>query len=156
LAFSKTSSARGSDIPTDQPLSPHTLAIRVYYEDTDFSGFVYHASYLRFMERGRTELLRDLGLLQRDLALSDPAGATFFVVRAMQIDFRRPAHMDDLLSVETKLEAIGGASLTMAQEIRRDDALLLTARVTVALVSHGKPQRLPTPMREAFGRLLRG
>ncbi len=106
------------------------------------------------MERGRTELLRGSGLLQRDLALSDPAGATFFVVRAMQIDFRRPAHMDDLLSVETRLEAIGGASLTMAQEIRRDDELLLTARVTVALVSQGKPQRLPAPMREAFAHLL--
>jgi len=135
-------------------METHKLSIRVYYEDTDFSGFVYHASYLRFMERGRTELLRDLGLLQRDLALSDPAGATFFVVRAMQLDFRRSAHMDDLLSVETKLEAIGGASLSMAQEIRRDDALLLTARVTVALVSQGKPQRLPAPIREAFARLL--
>jgi acyl-CoA thioester hydrolase len=106
------------------------------------------------MERGRTELLRELGLLQRDLAASDPAGATFFVVRAMQIDFRRPAHMDDLLSVETKLEAIGGASLSMAQEIRRDDVLLVAARVTVALVSRGKAQRLPAPMREAFARLL--
>ena len=134
----------------------HKLSVRVYYEDTDFSGFVYHASYLRFMERGRTELLRELGLLQRDLALSEPASATFFVVRAMEIDFRRPAHMDDLLFVETRLVTIGGASLTMRQEIRRDDALLSAARVTVALVSNGKPQRLPAPIREAFERLLEG
>ena len=148
------SSARDSNIPTDLPFCAHRLAVRVYYEDTDFSGFVYHASFLRFMERGRTELLRGLGLMQSDLALSDPAGAAFFVVRAMQIDFRRPAHMDDLLSVETKLEAIGGASITMAQEIRRDDALLVAARVTVAFVSQGKAQRLPASMREAFARLV--
>ena len=137
-------------------MGAHKLSVRVYYEDTDFSALVYHASYLRFMERGRTELLRDLGLLQRDLAVSDRAGSLFFVVRAMEIDFRRPAHMDDLLSIETRLEAIGGASLTMRQEIRREDALLTAARVTVALVSDGKPQRLPAPMREAFERLLEG
>jgi acyl-CoA thioester hydrolase len=134
----------------------HKLSVRVYYEDTDFSGFVYHASYLRFMERGRTELLRELGLLQRNLALSEPASARFFVVRRMEIDFRQPAHMDDLLFVETRLETIGGASLTMRQEIRRDHALLAAARVTVALVSNGKPQRLPAPIREAFERLLEG
>ena len=131
----------------------HKLSVRVYYEDTDFSGFVYHASYLRFMERGRTELLRELGLMQRNLALSERAGALFFVVRAMELDFRRPAHMDDLLSVETKLETVGGASLTMHQAILRGDALLTSARVTVALVANGKPQRLPAPIREAFERL---
>jgi len=135
-------------------MAAHKLSVRVYYEDTDFSGFVYHASYLRFMERGRTELLRELGLLQRDLALSEPASARFFVVRRMEIDFRQPAHMDDLLFVETRLVTIGGASLTMRQEIRRDDALLSAARVTVALVSNGKPQRLPASIREAFERLL--
>jgi len=137
-------------------MGTHKLSVRVYYEDTDFSGFVYHASYLRFMERGRTELLRELGLLQRDLALSEPAGALFFVVRAMDIDFRRPAYMDDLLSVETRVEAVGGASFTMGQEIRRDDALLTAARVTVALISNRKPQRLPAVIREKFERLLDG
>ena len=137
-------------------MGAHKLSVRVYYEDTDFSGFVYHAAYLRFMERGRTEMLRELGLLQRELALSEPAGTLFFVVRAMKIDFRRPAHMDDLLSVETSLEAIGGASLTMRQEIRGGDALLSAARVTVALVLNGKPQRIPGPIREKFERLLAG
>ena len=136
--------------------APHKLCVRVYYEDTDFSGFVYHASYLRFMERGRTEMLRELGLLQRDLALSEPAGALFFVVRAMEIDFRRPAHMDDLLSVETSLDAIGGASFAMRQEVRRGDELLCAARITVALVSNGKPHRLPAAMRERFAPLLDG
>jgi acyl-CoA thioester hydrolase len=135
-------------------MGAHKLSVRVYYEDTDFSGFVYHASHLRFMERGRTELLRELGLLQSDLALSEAAGALFFVVRAMEIDFRQPAHMDDLLSVETRLEAIGGASLTMRQEIRRADALLSAARVTVALVSSGRPRRLTAAMREKFERQL--
>jgi acyl-CoA thioester hydrolase len=140
----------------DMLMVAHKLSVRVYYEDTDFSGFVYHASYLRFMERGRTELLRELGLLQRDLASSEPASARFFVVRRMEIDFRQPALMDDLLFVETRLETIGGASLTMRQEIRRDDALLSAARVMVALVSNGKPRRLPAPIREAFERLLEG
>ncbi len=135
-------------------MGAHKLIVRVYYEDTDFSGFVYHASHLRFMERGRTELLRELGLLQSDLALSEAAGALFFVVRAMEIDFRQPAHMDDLLSIETRLEAIGGASLTMRQEIRRADALLSAARVTVALVSNGRPRRLTAAMREKFESLL--
>jgi len=137
-------------------MGAHKLSVRVYYEDTDFSGFVYHAAYLRFMERGRTEMLRELGLLQRELALSEPAGTLFFVVRAMEIDFRRPAHMDDLLSVETRLEAIGGVSLTMRQEIRGGDALLSAARVTVALVLNGKPQRIPGPIREKFEGSLAG
>ncbi len=137
-------------------MGAHKVSVRVYYEDTDFSGYVYHASYLRFMERGRTEMLRDLGLLQSDLALAEPAGALFFVVRAMEIDFRRPAHMDDLLSIETRLDAIGGASFAMRQEIRRGDELLCAARVTVALVSNGKPHRLPAAIREKFEPLLGG
>ena len=135
-------------------MGAHKLSVRVYYEDTDFSGFVYHASYLRFMERGRTEMLRELGLLQRDLALSEPAGALFFVVRAMEIDFRRPAHMDDLLSIETSLDAIGGASFVLRQEARRGDELLCAARVTVALVSNAKPHRLPAAIRDKFEPLL--
>ena len=137
-------------------MGAHKVSVRVYYEDTDFSGFVYHASYLRFMERGRTEMLRELGLLQRDLALSEPGSALFFVVRAMEIDFHRSAHMDDLLLVETRVEAIAGASLTLRQEIRRGHALLCAAHVIVALVQNGKPQRLPALIREKFERLLDG
>jgi acyl-CoA thioester hydrolase len=137
-------------------MGAHQLSVRVYYEDTDFSGFVYHAAYLRFMERGRTEMLRERGLQQHDLALSAPGGPLFFVVRAMEIDFRRPAHMDDLLLVETRIEGIGGASLSLRQEIRRGEELLCAARVTVAAVSNGRPQRLPASIREKFERPLPG
>jgi acyl-CoA thioester hydrolase len=139
-----------------KPMGPHKISVRVYNEDTDYSDFVYHATYLRYMERGRTEMLRELGLLQRDLALAEPAAALFFVVRAMEIDFRRPAHMDDLLSIETRLDAIGGASFALRQEVRRGDELLCAARVTVALVSNGKPHRLPGAIRARFEPLLGG
>jgi acyl-CoA thioester hydrolase len=134
--------------------SSHRFPIRVYYEDTDFSGLVYHASYLRFMERGRTELLRELGIHQRALLESDAAGAIFFVVRAMTIDFKRPARMDDLLAVETCVEEVGAASLVLAQKIWRDVELLIEARVTVAAVENGRARRLPPEAREKFLRIL--
>ncbi len=79
-----------------------SLSIRVYYEDTDFSGLVYHASYLRFMERARTEMLRALGLDQRALLAGAAGAPIFFVVRSMDVDFQKPATMDDLLTVETE------------------------------------------------------
>jgi len=127
------------------------LAIRVYYEDTDFSGLVYHASYLRFMERGRTELLRELGLAQRALV---EQGALFFVVRAMEIDFRKPAIMDDLLTVETAIASVGGASIGMDQKVLRDGELLASAKVTVAAVEGGRARRLPAQIREKFEKIL--
>ncbi|MGA8173088.1 MAG: tol-pal system-associated acyl-CoA thioesterase [Methylocystis sp.] len=129
---------------------PHRFPIRVYYEDTDFSGLVYHASHLRFMERGRTELLRELGIHQRALLEGAAGGAIFFVVRAMNIDFRRPARMDDLLAVETAVEEVGAASLALTQKIWRDAELLVEARVTVAAVEGGRPRRLPPEAREKF------
>ena len=86
----------------------HRLEVRVYYEDTDFSGVVYHASYLRFMERGRTELIRALGIEQRELF--DGETALGFAVRKMTIDFLRPAVMDDLLTIETRSIAARGAT----------------------------------------------
>jgi len=130
--------------------SPHRFPIRVYYEDTDFSGLVYHASHLRFMERGRTELLRELGVHQRALLEGDAGSAIFFVVRAMNIDFMRPARMDDLLAVETAVERVGAASLALAQKIWRDGELLVEARVTVAAVEQGRARRLPQEVREKF------
>lgn len=127
---------------------PHALPIRVYYEDTDFSGVVYHASYLRFLERGRTELLRDRGVHQAAIfsgALGPPFG---FAVRRMEIDFLKPARMDDLLTIETAAQGVGGASIDLAQRILREDDILLTARVRVACVSEGRPARLPGWVRE--------
>ncbi|MGD9542725.1 MAG: tol-pal system-associated acyl-CoA thioesterase [Methylocystis sp.] len=131
-----------------------SLTIRVYYEDTDFSGLVYHASYLRFMERARTEMLRSLGLDQRAL-LEGAAGAPiFFVVRAMDVDFRRPATMDDLLTVETEVLAVGGASLSLEQRVSREAEPLVSAKVRIVCVEAGRARRFPPEVRAKFERLL--
>lgn len=126
----------------------HSLTVRIYYEDTDFSGLVYHASYLRFMERGRTELLRDLGLGQRELLQAQ--GGLFFVVRAMTIDFRKPAQMDDLLFVETVVREVSGASFDLDQRVMRGGDMLVGAQVRIAAVEGGRPRRLPAQVREKF------
>ncbi|MDB5572158.1 MAG: tol-pal system-associated acyl-CoA thioesterase [Hyphomicrobiales bacterium] len=128
--------------------SPHVFPVRVYYEDTDFSGVVYHASYLRFMERARTELLRARGVHQQ--AIHDgAAGEAFgFAVRRMEIDFLKPARMDDLLSVETRARAIGGASLDLEQRVLRASETLIVAQVRIACVAGGRPFRLPAWVRE--------
>lgn len=123
---------------------PHIHELRVYYEDTDFSGLVYHASYLRFLERGRTEWLRALGVNQSD---AHAAEALAFVVRHMEIDFARPAKMDDILQVETRLKELGGASLTLSQRILRGDTALIMADVKIAVVQNGAPKRLPLSLR---------
>ena len=123
---------------------PHRLTVRVYYEDTDFSGVVYHASYLRFLERGRTEFLRALGIEHRGNFANGGAEGFHFVVRAMMIDFLKPALMDDVLSISTQVSKIGGASIEMWQEIRRGDDALLTAKVRIAVVGGGKARRFPT------------
>jgi len=138
-----------------KPVDPiQSLAVRVYYEDTDFSGLVYHASYLRFMERGRTEMLRALGLDQRAL-LEGAAGAPiFFVVRSMDLDFQKPATMDDLLTVETQTLQIGGASLTLEQRVLRQAELLVSAKVRIVCVEAGRARRLPAQVRAKFERLL--
>lgn len=133
---------------------PHRLPVRIYYEDTDFSGLVYHASYLRFMERARTEMLRALGLDQKAL-LEGAAGAPiFFVVRSMDLDFQRPATMDDLLTVETETLELGGASLTLEQRVLRQAELLVRAKVRIVCVEAGRAQRLPPQVRAKFERLL--
>ena len=123
----------------------HALPVRVYYEDTDFSGFVYHASYLRFMERGRTELLRGLAGDQSDLHRE--AKGLVFVVRRMKIDFLKPAYMDDQLVVRTVTRELRGASMTLSQEVRRDEETLVAAEVTVACVRDGRAVRLPDSLR---------
>ena len=126
----------------------HALPLRVYYEDTDFSGFVYHASYLRFLERGRTELLRDLVGDQSNLHRE--ARGLLFVVRKMSLDFLKPARMDDLLTVLTRTREVRGASLHLAQEVRRGEAVLVNAEVVVACVREGRAIRLPEGLRRAF------
>ena len=130
----------------------HYMQVRVYYEDTDFSGIVYHANYLRFMERGRTNYLRLLGADQRALfaeAASEAPGFAF-VVRAMQLDFLKPAVMDDLLDIVTKPRDVKGASITLDQEVRRGDVVLLTASVKVAFVSGGRARPIPKALRIAM------
>jgi acyl-CoA thioester hydrolase len=124
--------------------APHRLVVRVYYEDTDFAGVVYHASYLRFLERGRTEFLRALGIEHRRIFGNGGADAFRFVVRAVTIEFLKPALMDDELCVETQPFATGGASIDMTQKIRRGGEVLLTAKVRIAVVSGGKARRIPT------------
>jgi len=124
---------------------PHLLPIRVYYEDTDFSGVVYHASYLRFMERGRTELLRDLGVAHSELFEGDVPLA--LAVRRMGIDFLRAAVMDDELVVETTPVIVRGASMELSQRVLRAGEVLVTAEVTVACVGGGRARRIPDALR---------
>ena len=130
-------------------MKPHQIAIRVYYEDTDFSGVVYHASYLRFMERGRTEQIRDLGVAQAELF--DGEQGLSFAVRRMGIEFLKPARMDDLLTIETQPTEARGATLLLAQRVLRGEEVLVTAEVTVACVGGGRARRIPDGLRRRLG-----
>lgn len=122
----------------------HRLDVRVYFEDTDFSGVVYHARYLHFLERGRTDYLRLKEIGHRALGDGAFGEPVVFVVRHMEIDFRRAARIDDVLTVMTRTALLGGARIVLDQEIHREGEALLTARVTVAVVSSdGKPRRMP-------------
>jgi acyl-CoA thioester hydrolase len=130
--------------------APHRLDIRVYYEDTDFSGVVYHASYLRFLERGRTELLRTLGIHQAAIHAGGAGEVFAFAVRSMTVEFLKAALMDDIVSVETTPAALGGASIDLIQRILRGQDVLLTAEVRVACVAGGRATRLPKAVRAAL------
>jgi acyl-CoA thioester hydrolase len=123
---------------------PNALWVRVYYEDTDFSGRVYHASYLRFLERGRTEWLRGRGFAHRDMA---ERSGLVFAVRSLQIEYLAPAMMDDLLTVETSVAAVRGASIQFQQRVLRGDKELVTAAVLVAAIRDGRPARIPDDLR---------
>lgn len=125
-------------------MAAHRLTIRVYYEDTDFGEVVYYANYLKFIERGRTEALRALGIDQ--VALK--AAGLVFVVRRVAADWLLPARFDDLLDVVTEITEVGGASVRMTQEVRRNDAALFRAAVQVACMdTSGRPRRLPPDVR---------
>jgi len=119
---------------------PDRFEVRVYYEDTDFSGNVYHAAYLKFLERARTEFLRAHGVHHSELA----KGGVAFAVRSMTIEFEGAAHIDDLLTVVTEVVAASGARLTLDQAVWRGDVRLTAARVVVVAINGaGRAARLP-------------
>ena len=120
----------------------HRLDLRIYWEDTDAGGIVYHAGYVRFMERGRTDFLRLAGIRQSELA-AGPDGI-LFAVRHMELDFLKPARLDDLLEIETRFREMKGARLEIGQKVMLNGNTLFSASVTIALVDgRGRPRRLP-------------
>jgi acyl-CoA thioester hydrolase len=129
----------------------HRLVARVYYADTDFSGVVYHARYLEFLERGRSDFLRLSGVHHTELMAGKHGEKIAWVVRRMEIDFVQPARIDDILTVETRADSISGARIFMAQELKRDDDLLVRANVEAAIVGeNGRPKRFPKEWIAAF------
>jgi len=138
---------------TDEHGLHHVMPVRVYFEDTDAGGVAYHASYVRWCERGRSDFLRLLGTdARRMIDGSDSHEPAAFVVRRMNCDFRRPARMDDVLEVHTRVKELGGASVTLNQTIWNEGREIFEAEVTVVLVAvSGKPLRLSETLRAAFG-----
>ncbi|MCJ7787873.1 MAG: tol-pal system-associated acyl-CoA thioesterase [Methyloceanibacter sp.] len=133
----------------------HVLPVRVYFEDTDFTGLVYHANFLKFCERGRSDFIRLLGIAHQSLAEPKEGEPAVFVVRRIEIDYLKPARIDEVLEVVTRCAEIGGATLVLDQEVRRDGTPLARAKVSVVLVSHaGKPQRLGQLVRGALQRFV--
>ncbi|TDQ59877.1 acyl-CoA thioester hydrolase [Mesocricetibacter intestinalis] len=130
-------------------MSLFQFPVRVYYEDTDAGGVVYHARYLHFYERARTEFLRMLGFSQQDLLNTRNIA---FVVKSMNIDYRSAAKLDDSLAVETRVSEIRGATILFSQTLKRDEVILNTATVKVACVDLGKMKAVPIPseLRAAF------
>lgn len=124
----------------------HQFPIRVYYEDTDAGGVVYHANYLKFAERARTEALRQVGISQQELLATHKIA---FAVRTCHIEFFKPARLDDLLTIESHLDDSGSASLDMSQTIKKDDDILVTLSIRLAVVGDGmKPTRLPQEIKD--------
>ncbi|MDP9138493.1 MAG: tol-pal system-associated acyl-CoA thioesterase [Pseudomonadota bacterium] len=129
----------------------HVLAVRVYHEDTDFTGVVYHATYLKFCERGRSDCLRLLGIHHDELHGRSSDGRLGFVVRRMRCDFHRPARIADKLEVHTRLTGLSGARLTVDQTVARGDERLFEAEVILALIDErGRPRRIPAAISAAL------
>ncbi|MGY6549008.1 MAG: tol-pal system-associated acyl-CoA thioesterase [Roseinatronobacter sp.] len=127
----------------------HLFPVRVYYEDTDLAGIVYYANYLRFIERGRSEWLRDLGFDQAQLKAR---GGGVFAVRRVHAEYRAPARFDDLLTVQTRYLSHSGARLILHQQVTRADTLLFDAEVTLVCISEaGRPLPLPPALTEKIG-----
>ena len=128
--------------------STHSMTLRVYYEDTDAAGIVYYANYLKFAERGRTEMMRALGFAHSRI---DAETGTIFTVRRLSADYREPARLDDALTVDTKVLEIGGATVLLDQKIRRDGAVLVALELLVACIGRdGRPRRVPAGLRAAL------
>ncbi len=127
----------------------HSYAVRVYYEDTDAGGVAYHATYLRFAERARTEALRDLGVPHAELLQHF---TLMFVVRRIEVDYLRPARLDDSLTVVTEPVAVGGASVLLRQEVQGPEGpcAVLTVRLACVTPGNGRPGRLPRRWRDAL------
>jgi len=131
----------------------HLFPVRVYYEDTDFSGFVYHANYLKFFERGRSEALRAAGVTHRDLLAWEPPSA--MVVRHMEIDFERPARIEEDLVVHTRFVSLRGARMFIDQRLERAGEIIATARLEVVLITlSGRPRRIPEALSKALEALI--
>ncbi len=129
----------------DPAVANHRIDLRVYYEDTDAGGMVYHANYLKFAERGRTEMLRSLGFGHRTLGREAGVG---FAVRRCAVDYLAPARLEDALTVDTRVAQIGAATLTMRQQIRRGGELLADLDILVACIGRdGRPRRIPGALR---------
>jgi acyl-CoA thioester hydrolase len=132
-------------------VTAHLFNLRVYYEDTDAGGLVYHANYLKYAERARTELLRQHGLEQERLRVDE---GLMFVVRRLAAEFLQPARLDDELTVATRLARLGGASLELDQEVRRADHALVRLVLKIACLSReGRPLRLPAAVKSVFASL---
>jgi acyl-CoA thioester hydrolase len=129
----------------------HRFALRVYFEDTDLSGIVYHANYLRFMERARSDMLRCAGIDQRN---EMDTGGGYYAVHDLSIVYRRPARLDDALLVRSRVVNVRAAACEIVQDIWRGDEKLTEGRVTAAFLGmDGRPKRQPNEWRDAFARL---
>jgi len=131
----------------------HILPISVYYEDTDLSGFVYHANYLRYMERGRTEFFRLSGISK--MAGLEEEEPTAWAIRSIQVDYHRPARLDDVIQVRTTLIALSGARLKVIQRVTLDEIVLVEGRVEACIATlTGKPRRLPKNVQQTLAPFL--
>jgi acyl-CoA thioester hydrolase len=132
------------------PMASHRQAIRVYFEDTDAAGIVYYANYLKFAERARTDMLRELGISHADMMTRD---GLVLVVRRCTIEYLKPARLDDLLVIETDVAKLGGASVDLVQRVLRGGELLAELKVlAVCIDRNGRPARLPDYVRAALPR----
>ena len=132
----------------------HHFPLRIYFEDTDLSGLVYHANYLRYMERARSDMLRIAGIDQRS---EHEGGSGVYAVTDLAIRYRRPARLDDDLMVVSRVAAVRSASCTIAQSVMRGDEELTDATITVAwLTPQGRPQRQPKAWTDIYTRLCQG
>ncbi|WP_339863742.1 tol-pal system-associated acyl-CoA thioesterase [Paremcibacter congregatus] len=134
----------------------HILPLRVYYEDTDAGGIVYYANYLKYMERGRSDMLRGLSINQADmLKFLDPDDIKFVVIRA-EVDYVKPARLDDEITVHTSVSELGNASLVMTQDVRRDGEVLARGVVkAAALNQNDRPARLPGDVRDKLKKIVK-